>query len=179
MAKKNTTKYAILGMLLTSPMSGYDIKKKTDNSISYFWQENYGHIYPVLKKMLKEGLVLCKTIENDGAPSRKVYSITKIGKTQFKEWLNEGVEPEKYRKELLLKIFFADHSTPENIKEKVKNNMLYHLDLLKEYNIVESHLQSHKNDKNYSPYWLMTLRNGILGSEAQIQWCKETLKELD
>ncbi|MCK4798513.1 MAG: PadR family transcriptional regulator [Spirochaetes bacterium] len=179
MAKKNKTKYAILGMLLTCPMSGYDIKKNTDNTINYFWHENYGHIYPVLKKMLQEGLVLCKTIENYGAPSRNVYSITETGKTQFIEWLNEGVEPEKYRKELLLKIFFADHSTPEKVKEKVKKEMTYHLGLLEEYKMVESHIQSHKNDENYSPYWLMTLQNGIISSKAQIEWCKQTLKELE
>lgn len=178
MAKKNKTKYAILGMLLTCPMSGYDIKKHTDHSINYFWQENYGHIYPVLKKMLQKGLVRCKTEENQGAPPRNVYSITKEGKKEFSKWLDEGVEPEKYRKELLLKIFFADHSTPEKVKEKVKHEIKYHMDLLEEYAIVESHLISHKDDENYSPYWLMTLRNGILCSRAQIQWCKQTLKEL-
>ncbi len=179
MAKKNKTKYAILGMLLIAPMSGYDIKKHTDNSINYFWHENYGHIYPVLKKMLQEGFVLCKKIENHGAPARNVYTITQTGKKEFSKWLDEAVEPEKYRKELLLKIFFANHSTPEKIKEKLKNEMEYHLGLLEEYKMVESHIQSHKNGKNYSPYWLMTLRNGILCSKAQIQWCKETLKELE
>ena len=179
MAKKNKTKYAILGMLLMCPMSGYDIKKNTDSTINYFWHENYGHIYPVLKKMLNEGLVSCKTIENYGAPSRNVYSITETGKKEFSKWLNESVEPEKYRKELLLRIFYAEHSTPEKVKEKVKKEMTYHLGLLEEYKMVESHIQSHKNDENYSPYWLMTLRNGILCSKAQIEWCKQTLEELD
>ena len=57
----NKTKYAILGVLDTFPGSGYDIKKYCDKSISYFWNENFGHIYPVLKQMENEGLVSKKS----------------------------------------------------------------------------------------------------------------------
>jgi len=46
MPKENKTKYSILGLLSRAPMSGYDIKKLTDNSISHFWHENFGHITP-------------------------------------------------------------------------------------------------------------------------------------
>ena len=51
MPKENKTKYAILGLLSLAPMSGYDIKIITDNSIGHFWNENFGHIYPVLGRM--------------------------------------------------------------------------------------------------------------------------------
>ncbi len=39
------------------PGSGYDIKKFCDKAISYFWNENFGHIYPVLKQKGKELLL--------------------------------------------------------------------------------------------------------------------------
>ena len=55
MAQKNRTRFAILGMLAFQPMSGYDIKKIVDNSIAYFWKENYGHIYPMLAELSREG----------------------------------------------------------------------------------------------------------------------------
>ena len=38
------SKYAILGMLSIEPMSGYDIKKEVEKSISNFWTESYGQI---------------------------------------------------------------------------------------------------------------------------------------
>jgi DNA-binding PadR family transcriptional regulator len=179
MAKKNKTKFALLGMLTFRPMSGYDIKKHTDHTIGYFWHENYGHIYPVLKKMLEQDLVLCEMFENPGAPPRKVYSITKKGTDQFKEWLKEDIEPENYRKELLLKIFFADNNSKENIREKLICEREHHSDLLKQYRQVESHLLMQKDEENYSPFWVMTVRNGIFTSEAQLNWCKDTLVQLE
>lgn len=51
MAKVNKTKYySLLGILSNRPGSGYDIKKMCDSSIGHFWNENFGHIYPVLKR---------------------------------------------------------------------------------------------------------------------------------
>ena len=54
MPKNNNTKYALLGILSLFPASGYDIKKFCDWSLTHFWNENYGHIYPVLKLMQDE-----------------------------------------------------------------------------------------------------------------------------
>ena len=70
MAKINKTKYAILGVLSQMSGSGYDIKKCCDTSIAYFWNENYGHIYPVLKKMEEEE----KNDSGDDPPRRNVVN---------------------------------------------------------------------------------------------------------
>ncbi len=51
MATTNKSRYALLGVLCMKPGSGYDIKKFCDKTISHFWNENYGHIYPVLKQL--------------------------------------------------------------------------------------------------------------------------------
>ena len=48
------SKYAILGMLSIEPMSGYDIKKEVEKSISNFWTESYGQIYPVLRNLIAQ-----------------------------------------------------------------------------------------------------------------------------
>ncbi len=72
MPKVNKTKFAILGMLSIAPMSGYDMKKRFDSSVAHFWNENYGHIYPVLGRLEKEGLVTKKTELPQGKPLRKV-----------------------------------------------------------------------------------------------------------
>ena len=67
------SKYAILGMLSISPMSGYDIKKEVETSISNFWTESYGQIYPVLKSLIAEKFVT-KSVESE-AGKGSVFSI--------------------------------------------------------------------------------------------------------
>lgn len=78
--KETKSKYAILGMLNISAMSGYDIKKHIQESISNFWTESYGQIYPVLKNLVAEELVT-KTVERaSGKPYRHVYALTARGR---------------------------------------------------------------------------------------------------
>ncbi|AKA68713.1 PadR family transcriptional regulator [Clostridium scatologenes] len=72
MAKINKTKYALLGVLTLSSGSGYDIKKFCDSSIGHFWNENYGHIYPVLKKMEEEELIT-KKLNEQKEDHQKIY----------------------------------------------------------------------------------------------------------
>ncbi|MBN1573725.1 MAG: PadR family transcriptional regulator [Deltaproteobacteria bacterium] len=181
MAKKNKTKYALLGMLSMGPMSGYDIKKMTDMSISHFWSENFGHIYPVLKKMEAEGLVTKSVEETSGRPNRNIYSITEAGRRELFEWLLLPVEPKLFRNELLLKIFFADQIPVERIIEMVKEEKEKFKDNLKEFRMIEEGL---KNDPGYKdddriPFWLITLSFGIHSSSAAVSWCDETIEILD
>jgi hypothetical protein len=67
MAKDNTTKYILLGLLSHEPMSGYDMKKRIDTTISKFWSVGYGQIYPTLNDLEEEGLI------------KKVFSETSKG----------------------------------------------------------------------------------------------------
>lgn len=53
MALKNRSVYAILGILSVSPNTGYGIKKYCDTILKNFWNENFGHVYPTLKKMVE------------------------------------------------------------------------------------------------------------------------------
>jgi len=181
MAKKNKTKYALLGMLSMSPMSGYDIKKLTDFSISHFWSENFGHIYPVLKKMEADGLVTKEVEETSGKPNRNIYSITPMGTEELVNWLQLPVELQPLRNELLLKIFFADQLPTEKIIEMVVVGKKNYLSNLNEYKKIEETLKTddqYKNDIRI-PFWLMTLSFGIHISNASVAWCDETLKILE
>ena len=177
MAKKNKTKYAILGMLSMSPMSGYDIKKLTDFSISHFWSENFGHIYPVLKRMEADGFVTKEVEETIGKPNRNIYSITPTGREELVNWLHLPVEPMPFRNELLLKIFFADQLPTEKIIEMVIDARKRFLSKLNEFKKIEDILKTdeqYMNDKRI-PLWLMTLNFGIHSSRANVFWCDETL----
>jgi PadR family transcriptional regulator, regulatory protein AphA len=123
MAKSNKTRYALLGVLASGPASGYDIKKFCDKSISHFWNENYGHIYPVLKELETEGFITGEMLSNKGRPPRTVYSITQQGREELRSWLMMPVESQPMRHELLLKLTFAGNAPPENIIGKLQDKI--------------------------------------------------------
>src|SRR5271157_2533087 len=102
MPRTNTTRYALLGVLRIAPFSGYDIKKLCDMSISYFWSENYGHIYPMLRKLEAEGLVTKESQQTQGRPPKNVYRITQKGTDELREWLLKPAQDHPMRFELML-----------------------------------------------------------------------------
>ncbi len=105
--KENKSKYAIMGILSMGPMSGYDIKKKFEQNLSYFWSESYGQIYPILKKLAQQGLAT-RTIErHEGKPDRHIYALTAKGQKELQDWMIQPVGRQIGRHEILLKLFFG------------------------------------------------------------------------
>jgi PadR family transcriptional regulator, regulatory protein AphA len=181
MALTNKTKYAMLGALSISPMSGYDIKKFSDLSISHFWKENYARIYPVLKEMEKEGLVTKITTRTEGRPARNVYSITGKGLEELNEWLLQPIQYRPPREELLLKLFFSSNLPVENLREKIRAEKDKYQKLIEEFCRIESIITTDRKIKNRKgfPLWLSTVNFGKCHSEAVIKWCDQTLITLE
>jgi len=106
----------LLGFLMRSSMTGYDLKKAFSISFSFFSGLSYGTIYPALKKMEKLGLI-SKTVEiQDGAPNRKVYTITEAGKKFFLDSLRSPFSPEQPKSPFLMRLFFFAFLPPEERK---------------------------------------------------------------
>ncbi|MBN1796978.1 MAG: PadR family transcriptional regulator [Spirochaetales bacterium] len=177
MAHINTTQYALLGMLSYMPMSGYDLKKFIDQSISFFWSENYGHIYPVLKKLEQEKFVTKRVEHNQGKPSKNIYSITQEGLSVLTDWLAAPVQKEIYRLEILLKLFFGYLTETGTMIEKVAVHKKTAEKTLRELLDIENHINTQHHDlpKNKPPYQLLCLNYGKHFYNMVIKWCDETL----
>ena len=74
----------VLGRLLSRPTHGHEIMRTLAASRSDLWVElSEKHVYYVLNKLEREGLVAVE-VQRDGArPARKVFSITPAGRTEF------------------------------------------------------------------------------------------------
>lgn len=177
MPEKNKTKYAILGVLSLKPRSGYDIKKFCDNSISYYWNENFGNIYPELEQMEAAGLV---EPEEQGDKRAKTYRITDLGNREFVQWLQQPVEYRPARSELLLKLSFGNQIPKEKTLEMLEAARRKYAGDLKRYRVIEAAFlydEEAKKSPEY-PYWLAPLRHGIATAETMIKWCEETIESL-
>ncbi|MGG1638035.1 PadR family transcriptional regulator [Paenibacillus sp. NRS-1760] len=94
-----------LGMLMQGKMSGYDIKKITEQSIGIFYKMSYGSLYPGLKRLVESAYVTEE--ETNDSKNKKIYSITSEGQKHFMQWLREPLQSNK--REYLIKIFFYDY----------------------------------------------------------------------
>ncbi len=181
MKKENTTKYAVLGVLSIMPCSGYDIKKISDMSISHFWSENYGHIYPVLKMLEVDGMVTREAQQEKGRPPKSIFRITEKGTRTLNDWLLKPVEYHPHRSELLLKVFLGSDVPLENIKEKLVRHRDENTERLTAFEGIEKMLsesEPYRSAKSL-PLWLLTVDHGKRYARSQIEWCDHALRTLD
>ncbi len=180
MSRENKSKYAILGILSFGAMSGYDIKKKIEMSTGNFWSESYGQIYPILKRLVAEGLATQSVEEQVGKPDRHVYQLTLKGQQELRNWLIEPVEaPQVERIEILLKLFFGEQvSVTDNIRH-VEQFREMQLLLRQKYQAIEEEVKAKSSDGNPNlPYWLITVNYKLHITQALINWYDETLAKL-
>jgi DNA-binding PadR family transcriptional regulator len=116
--KESKSKYAILGILSFGPMSGYDIKKFYEQSIASFWNESYGQIYPILRRLAEDGLATKAIHRQEGRPDRHIYAITERGREELQQWLVEPIGRHIGRHEIILKLIFGKQiSIHDNIRQ--------------------------------------------------------------
>ena len=89
---------AVLGLLLESPMHGYELRKRLTGLLGAFRAFSYGSLYPALRRMQADGLIV-----EDAAPegtamlrrARRVYQLTDAGRQRFSE-LVADTGPQNY-----------------------------------------------------------------------------------
>ena len=178
MAQPNRTKHALLGFLSWGKLSGYDLGQLIAGSISNFWSESHGRIYPILAQLAEEGLATRTETVSEGGRLRHVYSITERGRAAFEAWLHEPVQPRPPRNELLLKLFFGARTDVTASLDRVEEFRREGLAKLEHYEAIRARLESAPNPPPDRAWWLMTLRYGELDTRAHLAWCEEVLPAL-
>lgn len=178
MALKNKSMYAILGILNLSPSTGYDIKKYSDKVLSGFWNENFGHIYPTLKKMLEDGMI--EVVFREENEKKVRYGITEKGKQELETWLLEETMQQPVRSEFMLKLLFSSSQPRENVIGMLEKYKEMHDKNIEKYQEMQKKLDQgiQEISKERVCFVRAVLRRGIISSEAVIRWCDETIEEL-
>jgi DNA-binding PadR family transcriptional regulator len=178
--KLNRTAYVILGMLSIVPNeSGYDIRKAVEGSVGYFWGESYGQIYPTLKRLAAEGLIVPSGSSSAAKRRRQEYSLTDTGRACLREWLAVPFQNDPPRNEFLLKLFFGREAAPGvavgHIRELQEKNRRMLASLLK----IESLACTQSSEQNpHLRYWMLTLSLGIALTRTALEWGESALATL-
>lgn len=179
MPKVDRSKYAVLALLSYSPMSGYDMKKFFDLSLSSFWNEEFKQIYSSLQKLQKLNLVEKKTVESEKKPDKHVYYITDKGREEFINWLMKTAMELILRSEFLFKLFFGALVPIEESIEKIKTEMKRSEEHIQRLEREEEVINNQYSLDEHKLYWLMVIDYGLGQERSSIQWCKKWLENLE
>lgn len=177
MAKDRKIDMVILGLLAHENLTGYDIKKRIDNGISFFWKGSFGSIYPSLNAMEEVGYVeRTASEEKTGGREKIYYQITKAGKEYLKLWLSDSKATNDLKYETLLKVFFGgvvDANVTCNTISKFEEEIMEELEILKVYKENLTKVQSNTDHL----FYYLTVSFGVETYEGYLKWCREA-KEL-
>lgn len=102
-------KHAILGILRTQPLSGYELKTRSfDRTIAHFWTADQAQIYRTLEHLHAEGWVAEELVVQEDRPNKKVYRLTPAGEAELVQWLAARHEDPPLREPFLIQVFFGD-----------------------------------------------------------------------
>jgi DNA-binding PadR family transcriptional regulator len=125
--------HAILVSLLEKPGSGYELARRFERSIGYFWTATHQQIYRVLKRMENDGWVDVRDVPQQGRPDKKEYSVADLGRAALSSWLQDPIEPESVRHDLAVKIRGAAFDDPAALIREVERHRQAHRDRLAHY----------------------------------------------
>ena len=73
--------------------SAYDVRRTMGDSPSSQWSASTGAIYPLMRRLQRQGLVTMKQ-EKTGQRARRVYTITTTGRRVLRQWVGPPLAPE-------------------------------------------------------------------------------------
>ena len=172
--QRNQTAYVILGLLSIKPnQSGYDIRKTVQGSIGYFLGESYGQIYPTLKRLASEGLIVSRKSISAAKPEREEYSLAAAGHACLQEWL--AVPP---RDEFLLKLFFGREAHPSVSIGHIREFQDKNSRLLATLQQLETLGRARHSNNPHFPFWMLTLTYGVAQIRTALEWSESALVQL-
>jgi DNA-binding PadR family transcriptional regulator len=111
----STTSHAILGLLAVKAWTTYELAKQVQRSLGWFWPRAERKLYDEPKRLVAAGLAKA-TPEMTGSRPRTVYTVTARGRRALRRWLDEPPAPPSLEFEGMVKVFFADGGTLEQLR---------------------------------------------------------------
>lgn len=176
--------YTILGLLSYKPMTGYNLKKMFDESISNFWAASLSQIYRELGALESKGYLTSVIEQQNDRPDKRIYSITEAGKTSFGEWITNFPQKlsKETRDEFTLRIFFGSNLSKEELvmqfQKFIKEKQDHMAKIKGLYQMSEKYVDEMELFNGEEIYWKFVLRRACLSIEMLIQWANECLDEL-
>jgi PadR family transcriptional regulator AphA len=114
----STTSHALLGLLSLRSWTTYELAKQVQKSLGWFWPRTERKLYDEPKRLVTAGLAKAVS-EATGSRPKTVYSVTAKGRRALKQWLDEPPAPPTLEFEGMVKVFFADGGTLEQLRSNL------------------------------------------------------------
>jgi DNA-binding PadR family transcriptional regulator len=177
--------HAILVSLSEQSGSGYELARRFDRSIGFFWSATHQQIYRTLRVMEDDGWVHATPVVQQGRPDKKVYTVGDAGRAELARWIAEPLTgrgssmTDTRTRDLAVKIRAAAHGDVAALREQVIALRSERAALLDTYRGFEKRQFPDPSALTGSAlHQYLVLRGGIRAEEGAIEWFDEVAAAL-
>lgn len=106
-------------MLATRPWTSYELTRQVRRSLRFMWPTSEGHLYREQARLVALGWAHVEE-EPAGLRTRKRYTITSEGRAALAGWLSTEPQEPTLQIEGIVRTFFADQGTPEQLVKSME-----------------------------------------------------------
>ncbi len=128
-------RFALLALLSSRPMTGYDLSKHFSQSVAHVWHAPDSQIYPELNRMERDGLLEAAQVPWGPKGTKKEYHVTDEGLEAFRRWIDSPLEIRRQRDPAYLKAAYLEWADPDAARSQLRQHHAYwssHLALLEQ-----------------------------------------------
>jgi DNA-binding PadR family transcriptional regulator len=172
--------HAVLTSLLEKPSSGYDLARRFDKSIGYFWHATHQQIYRELARMEAAGWVESVAAADAGNTRKRSYRVLPAGREELQRWAREPSAPLDLRDEVTVRLRAEAALGPLGLEDELRRRIALHEEKLQTYRDIEARdFPANKTLGRHARIQHMILKKGILFEEGSIAWTKDMLDVLE
>lgn len=167
-------RFAILGLLVTDELSGYELTQRFERSVGYFWRARSQQIYPELARLEDEGLVHGRTVEQVGRPHKRLFRLSKTGREELVSWATTPSPLTLVKDEFMVKVWCYGMLRPADAVAAIAGQRRQHEERLQSYRAIEPVFEGAQpaSIANELLGAYLTLQGGIAMEEAFVAWCR-------
>lgn len=178
--------YLILGLLILSPMTGYELQQFIKQNLALICSHSAGSVQTALGKLVREGHITAAET-TQGMRRKKTYSITQAGCTAFSAWVAQPMQAEKGKKMELSRLFFLGLARPEEraaairdyIRQMEEMEVVLAAIRTRFYQVQEAPLPPGQDWDAIFRFQGYTIEYGIAAARFERDWYSRLLCELE
>jgi DNA-binding PadR family transcriptional regulator len=177
--------HAILVSLCEQSGSGYELARRFDRSIGYFWSATHQQIYRTLRAMEDDGWVHVTPVVQQGRPDKKVYIVSEQGRAALAGWIAEPLTgrgsavTDTRTRDLAVKLRGASYGDITALRTQIAALRTERAALLDIYRGFEKRqFPDPAILTGTALHQHLVLRGGIRAEESSIDWLDEVLAAL-
>ncbi|MDN4574073.1 PadR family transcriptional regulator [Pandoraea cepalis] len=172
--------HALMTSLLEKSSSGYDLARRFDKSIGFFWHATHQQIYRELARMEASGWIDSMAAPDGGRTRKRIYRVLDAGRDELLAWAATPTAPADLRDDLMVRLRADAAIGPLGLQPELQRRAALHAQKLAAYRAIET--------RDFPPQTPLTretalqrhiLLLGVRYEQGWLDWTREALSLLE